>query len=48
MHLLPFFKLKIRMNYQGSTGHPPIPQRPSYPGIEISNVKEGETVHQVY
>jgi hypothetical protein len=35
------------MHYQTSSEHPPIPQRPSSDGIEISNVKEGETVHQV-
>lgn len=35
------------MYYQMPGGTPPIPQRPSSNKIEINNVVEGETVHQV-
>lgn len=36
------------MNHQTSYGGPPpVPQRPSANQIEICNVREGETVHQV-
>jgi hypothetical protein len=35
------------MYYQMPGGTPPIPQRPSLDEIELNNVVEGETVHQV-